>query len=67
MHEHWKNCLDFPEAHIFVLRPAPPEEEDDDNLYANPEESLCIAQLVSSITKYATDDAGSMTGCLEVT
>jgi hypothetical protein len=65
MHEHWKNCLDFSEAHIFVQHLAEPEE-DNDNVYASPEELLCIAHLVSSMTKYVTEDAGSMTGRLEV-
>ena len=65
MHDHWKNCLDFPEAHIFVLCLAPPEEDDND-LYASPEESLCVAQLVSSMTEYAVNNAGSTTGRLEV-
>ena len=66
MHEHWKNCLDFPEVHIFVLRPAPSEEEDDKDLYTSPEELLRVAQMVSNMTKYAVDNAGSMTGRMEV-
>jgi hypothetical protein len=35
LHKPWKNCLDFPEVHMFVQPPAEPEEEDDD-IYASP-------------------------------
>jgi hypothetical protein len=66
LHEHWKNCLDFLKAHMFVQCPAEPEEDDDD-IYASPEESYCTAQLVSSICVQATKDAGPTTGRLEVT
>ena len=66
LHEHWKNCLEFPEAHMYVQCPAKPEVEDDKDLYADPEESLHVAQLVSSIRVPATEDAGSMTGSLVV-
>ena len=66
MHEHWKNCLDFPEVHMFVQHPGEPEDEDED-IYAGPEELLHVAQLVSSICVQAAEDAGSMTERLEVT
>jgi hypothetical protein len=58
IHEHWKNCLNYPEAHIFVLCLAPPKEEEDEDLYASPEESLHVAQLMSSMTEYLSDSAG---------
>jgi hypothetical protein len=58
LHEHWKNCLDFPEVHMFVLHPAPPEEDDNEDLYASPEKLLRVAQLVSSITEYPEDSTG---------
>ena len=51
---------------MLVQHPADPEEEDD-NIYAGTEESLHVAQLVSSVYVQATRDAGSMTGRLEVT
>jgi hypothetical protein len=50
--------LDYPEVHKFVLRPAEPEEEDDEDLYVSPEESMCIAQLVSRMTEYPVDVTG---------
>jgi hypothetical protein len=58
--------LDFPEMHLFVQRLAEPEEDNDD-IYASPEESYHVAQLVSSICVQAAEDAGAMTGRLEVT
>jgi hypothetical protein len=48
-HEHWKNCLDYPKMHMFVHHPAEPVPEDNNDIYADPEESLHVAQLVSSI------------------
>jgi hypothetical protein len=58
MHKHWKNCLDFLEVHIFVLCPAPPEAEDNEDLYVSPEELIRVAQLVSRMTTYPEDTTG---------
>ena len=58
LHEHWKNCLDFPEVHMFVHCPAPPEEEDNEDLYVSPKESIHVAQLVSRMMEYPVDVTG---------
>jgi hypothetical protein len=42
-------------------------EDDDEDIYTDLEESLCIAQLVSSLCVEAAEDAGTMTGRLVVT
>jgi hypothetical protein len=52
---------------MFVQHLARPEDEDDEDLYVDPEESLHVAQLVSSITISAAEDAGSMTESLVIT
>jgi hypothetical protein len=61
LHEHWKNCLDYPEVHMFVKQPSGPEEED----LVEPEEQLHIAQLVSNMCSFNECDTGLTTGMLQ--
>ncbi|KAF8258132.1 hypothetical protein EI94DRAFT_1708279 [Lactarius quietus] len=79
LHEHWKNCQDYPEAHTWESR----AEEDikdekavcaliaaEDDSYLAYEEACRVRQLVSNmITRGNTPDAGRkvITGRMKVT
>ncbi|KAF8257138.1 hypothetical protein EI94DRAFT_1709541 [Lactarius quietus] len=79
LHEHWKNCYDYPEAHTWEARDQKDIEEEeavralvaaeDDSYLAN-DKACRVRQLVSNlITRGNTPDAGwkVITGRMRVT
>ncbi|KAF8256595.1 hypothetical protein EI94DRAFT_1821711 [Lactarius quietus] len=79
MHEHWKNCQDYPEAHQWVGKDPEYDEEEqvralvwaqetDEENYLEGDEALRIAQLASGMLVHAEPSSAgtSITGCMKV-
>ena len=80
MHEHWKDCQDYPEAHKWVGKDPEYDEEEqvralvwsqgtDEEDYIGEGEALRIAQLVSGMLVHAEpSSAGTSTaGRMKIT